>query len=441
MGRALRIAIDAQIFPGGEEGGIEQFLLGLVQGLGRLTDGPEEYVIIGHWRAADWLAPYLGPNQRLIAGPQPRQGRFERIKGLLGPFRRPAGVLWRGVRRVIEGPPPPYVPIVPISDGFYEGLRVDVLHITYPLHFVQTAVPTVFTIHDLQHRHYPQFFNWQHLAWRETVYPTAFSHAQAIATVSHFVKDDIVQQYGVDPLKVYVIHSASPSDAYGPISEEVMVSVKRKFRLPEMFALYPALTYEHKNHIRLLSAIALLRDRYGLIVNLVCTGRLKLFWPNIKKELYKLKLQDQVRFLGFVSPTELRALYHLCQFVIFPSLFEGAGLPLLEAFREGTPVACSDIPALREYAGGAAFFFDPTSVESIAEAIRRMNADAQLLSKLREQSANRIRPFTWERTAKIYRAIYRKVAGRLLSDEDQRLIGSALINGEFFDREPADSEL
>ncbi|MEM2045740.1 MAG: glycosyltransferase family 1 protein [Candidatus Bathyarchaeia archaeon] len=426
MERTLRVAIDAQIFPGGGEGGIEQFLIGLVHGLGQLTDGPEEYIIVGHWQGADWLAPYLGPNQRLLSGPQPQQDHFEKAKRLLGPFRKPAGVLWREVQRVVKGPPPPYVPTIPVSDGFYEGLGADVLHITYPLHFVQAAVPTVFTIHDLQHRHYPEFFNRRHLMWRETVYPAAFRHARAIAAVSRYVRKDVIEQYGVDLYKVYAIPSASPTACYQPVSNHTLTNVQRKFRLPSAFMLYPALTYQHKNHVRLLEAIALLRNRDGFAVNLVCTGQLKHFWPSIKKQVRELKLQNQVRFLGFVSATELRALYRLAQFVIFPSLFEGAGLPLLEAFREGTPVACSDIPAFREYGGDAVYFLDPTSVESIAKAIRCMASDTQLRTCLREKGASRIRLFSWERTAKMYRALYRKVAGRPLSDEDQCLLAAAV---------------
>jgi glycosyltransferase involved in cell wall biosynthesis len=101
---------------------------------------------------------------------------------------------------------------------------------------------------------------------------------------------------------------------------------------------------------------------------------------------------------------------------------------VLEAFLEGTPVACSAVTALPEYGGDAVHLFDPTSVESIAEAMRRMAMDAELRAELRQRGAVRIRLFTWERTAKTYRALYRKAAERRLSDEDRSLLASALAH-------------
>jgi glycosyltransferase involved in cell wall biosynthesis len=132
-----------------------------------------------------------------------------------------------------------------------------------------------------------------------------------------------------------------------------------------------------------------------------------------------------VRFLGFVEPAELRALYHLAQFVIHPSLFEGGGLPILEAFNEGAPVACANTTSLPEYAGDAALYFDSTSVESIADAAKRMTSDAALRADLRERGHARVQSFTWERTARAYRALYRKIAGQELSADDHALLEQA----------------
>jgi glycosyltransferase involved in cell wall biosynthesis len=225
-----------------------------------------------------------------------------------------------------------------------------------------------------------------------------------------------------------VIHAGSPTEAYGPVSEETIAEVRARLRLPREFMLYPALTYEHKNHVRLLEAVALLRD-CGTTVNLVCTGTRALFWPTIRRRVRELRLGDHVRFAGFVSTLDLTALYRTCQFVIFPSLFEGAGLPLLEAFREGVPIACSDIPALREYGGDAALFFDPTDVESMAQAIGRMSSDPGLGFCLRSRGADQIRRFNWERAAMMNRAVYRMVAGRSLSSDDRRLLAESLGGG------------
>jgi glycosyltransferase involved in cell wall biosynthesis len=427
MTETLKVLIDAQVPPGGLRGGVEQFVLGLVHALGQLDDGPEEYIIIGPGQEPDWFAPYLGPKQRIVPGkrPQPRSSRWASAKRMLGPMRRPAGELWRGARRLVLGlPPKPSLPIVAKASGFYESFGAEVVHFPHQS-FRRCNIPMIFNPHDLQHLHYAQFFTPEQIAWREKVYPAGCRYAQAIAAESKWVRDDIIRQYGIDPEKIYVIPRGSPTELYEPVTSKTLMDVRQKVQLAQTFILYPAQTWAHKNHIRLLEAIKLLRERHGLSINLVCTGRKNVFWPSIEKRLYELSLTDQVRFLGFVSPTELRALYHLAQFVVFPSLFEGGGFPVLEAFREGTPVACSAVTSLPEYGGDAVHLFDPTSVESIAEALRRMTMDAELRAELRQRGTARIRLFTWERTGKMYRALYRKAAGHRISDEDRYLLALA----------------
>jgi glycosyltransferase involved in cell wall biosynthesis len=157
-------------------------------------------------------------------------------------------------------------------------------------------------------------------------------------------------------------------------------------------------------------------------VHLVCTGHKNSFWPRIEERLHELRLEDQVQFLGVVSPEHLRALYHLAQFVIVPTLFEAASGPLFEAWQEMTPVACSTVTSLPEQASDAALLFDPVSVEAIVEAIARLSSDAELREDLKRRGASRLQDFSWERTAKAYRATYRRAAHRSLNDEDTRLL-------------------
>jgi glycosyltransferase involved in cell wall biosynthesis len=183
------------------------------------------------------------------------------------------------------------------------------------------------------------------------------------------------------------------------------------------------MTWEHKNHLRLLESIVRLRDQEGILVRLVCTGKLiQDHWPTIKEHLDKYKLENQVQFLGMVPPEDLRAIYRLAEFVIIPTLFEAASGPLFEAWREGVPVACSTVTSLPEQAGEAALFFDPFSVEAIAEAFRRMATEEQLRNDLMTKGRERLQDFSWERTAKAYRAVYRRASRRILTDEDRWLL-------------------
>jgi glycosyltransferase involved in cell wall biosynthesis len=136
----------------------------------------------------------------------------------------------------------------------------------------------------------------------------------------------------------------------------------------------------------------------------------------------ELGLEKQARFLGYVSAEELRALYRLASFIVFPTLFEGGGLPLYEAFQEGAAVTCSNIPALRGLANNAAVLFDPLSVEDMARGLRQISTDDKLRDALRQKGRERSKLFAWENTAKAYRALYRKLAGQTLSDEDRLLL-------------------
>jgi glycosyltransferase involved in cell wall biosynthesis len=410
----LRIAINAQILETGVMGGIEQFIIGLVSALGKL-EGPEEYCIVVHRSNRDWLNPYLGPNQRLVLS---ARSRFEFAKQCLGPFRLLAGKLWGQAQSLLR--PAPRIQI-PSSDGFYESLGVNVVHFTYP-GFPKCNLPIVYNPHDLQHLHYPQFFDSRDIALRDFFQSAGCRAAQAVVTPSCWARQDIIHQYGIPPQKIFAVLYGATTELYGAITPQLLKSVTSKFKLPPKFALYPAQTWKHKNHLLLLEAIALLRKRDHLMVSLVCTGQKNDFWREIENQINKLQLQSQVQFLGYVSPTDLRALYRLAQFVILPSLFEGGGLPVLEAFHENVPVACANVTSLPEYAGDAAILFDPLNVDSIAIAVSRMANDASLRDTLRQRGSERIRLFTWARTAKTYRAVYRQVAGAILSDEDRALL-------------------
>lgn len=416
MSERFKIAINAQVLPNSGSGGVESVLIGLIHALGQLDDGPEEYVIIGPWQNAEWLKPYIGPNQRIVWNPKPPQVSLRRI---LGPLRPAARRLRNLLVQSLGGERIWFQ--VPISDGFYESLGCDVIHFPYQ-HFVICGMPMVYNPHDLQHLHYPQFFTPLAIAGRETIFPVGCHFAHTVAVASQWVKQDIMEHYQVNPNKIQVIPWAPPTQAYPEPNADILDVVKKRYCLDAPFALYPAMTWEHKNHIRLLEALALLRSGDDLQVHLVCTGHQGKFWPHIEKRLLELGLQEQVKFLGMVPPEDLRAIYRLAQFVVVPTLFEAASGPLLEAWQEGVAVSCSTVTSLPEQAGDAALLFDPFSVEAIADAVRRMTTDEILRTELIRKGERRLQGFSWERTAKAYRAVYRRATRHPLTDEDQWLL-------------------
>ena len=417
--RPLRVAINA-LLDFSKGGSNQRVVSGLVRELGRLTDGPEEYIIV--CRKPEWLQSIIGPNQRIVVPPE--EGVFTGKRGLLKRMLSRPLTLFKGNGSAML-PRWFYTllrwPGVPISNGFYERLRCDVIHFPYPW-FVLCQLPSVYNPHDLQYLHYPQFFDPQKIALWNNLYPSGCFFAETVVVSSEWVKQDVVRHYNITPTKVQVIPWATSADDYPEPTTEIILRVRKKYRLPQDFALYPAMVLEHKNHLRLLEALALVRDRHGLKINLVCTGRYGKFWKRVEERLFALRLQDQAKFLGMIPAQELRALYRLAQFVVVPSLFEASSGPVREAWLDGAPVACSNVTSLPVQVQDAALLFDPFSVETIAEAIVQMVTNPDLRKFLSERGKARLRVFDWKRTAKAYRAVYRRTARRPLTEEDRALL-------------------
>jgi glycosyltransferase involved in cell wall biosynthesis len=409
----LSVAISTQNFHEKGIGGIETVLVALIDALGKL-DGPEDYVIIGPWENPDWLKPYMGPNQRIVRGP-----RLDFAKRAVAPFRP----FLRGVKHLVMravGDAPTW-PVVQRSNGFYEGLGSDVIYFPSQ-HYIRCNMPAVYNPHDLQHMHLPELLSQEAVIWREKISRAGCAEAHTTVAISQWVKDDIIEQYGIDPERIQVIYWGSPTDVHEAPSKEVVESVARKYSLTRPFAFFPAMTRPHKNHLGLLEAVALLQRRHGIALDVVCSGFQNEFWPVIEERLNALRLERQVRFLGMVAAAELRALYRLSEFVIFPTLFEGAGMPLLEAWQDEAPVACSAVTSLPELAGDAALLFDPKSTQTIADSLAHMHTNTQLREDLRRSGRQRLQDFSWERTARQYRAVFRRAAGRVLNEEDRDLL-------------------
>jgi glycosyltransferase involved in cell wall biosynthesis len=242
-----------------------------------------------------------------------------------------------------------------------------------------------------------------------------------VSVASRWQKEDLVRQYGLAPEKVRVVPAAPVVAAYPVPTDEDLADARRKFQLPPRFVFYPAQTWPHKNHTGLLEALALLRDREGLVVPLVSSGKKNDFYAEIERRARELKLEAQLKFVGFVTPLELQALYRTCRAVVFPTLFEGFGMPLVEAFQAGAPVACSNVTSLPEQAGDAALVFDPRDTEEMASAVHRLWTDDALARTLVGRGRERVRAYTWERTALTFRAHYRRLTGRPLDALDVRM--------------------
>lgn len=411
----LRIAIDAQFQTGGASGGIEQFTAGLLHGLAEI-DGPERYVLVCPGQAKATWEPFVGSNMELHIVEPRQRAPWVRSASL----RRAAHQMRKHARRAMTFAPLP----LPDSGGVFESLGVDVVHFPHQL-FRTTDLPSIYNPHDLQHRALPQFFSRSEIAWRNSLYAAGCRQASAIVVSSLETKTSLLEWLDIDEAKVHLIRHACPEQ--DRVDRGEIEKIRKNLDLPEFFAFFPAaLTWPHKNHIRLLDALHQLREESSIILGVVFTGTRNEHWSSIGDRIAQLELQAQVHFPGYLDAADMAALYQEAAFLILPSLFEGTGLPILEALANGTPIACSNIDVLREYAGDAAVYFDPWSTRDIAATMKRLVNDADLRSELGRRSREKAQHFPITQTAKTYRALYRHVAGLLLDPRDARLIAASL---------------
>ena len=415
---ALRVGLDARM-PDAAAGGVQQFVIGLASGLAALDDLDERYQFLTESDPIAWLTPYLGPDRGILQAkkhatqPEPWYGGLRRWVGSNIPGARAA---WRRGRRLRSSRV-----LLPQSDGMIEAAGVEVMHFTFQGAFL-TAVPSIYQPWDLQHVHLPDFFTTDENRWRDVAYRTFSERASIVVVASEWARSDVVAHLGVPPAKVAVIGVPPAVSAYPVPDEAAVAEIAARLGLPRDFVYYPAQAWPHKNHPRLLAAMALVRDRGGEAIHLVCSGGPNRNDSAVQAEVRRLRLSESVQFVGFVQPAEVQALYRLSRAVVFPSLFEGWGLPVLEAFAIGVPVMCSNVTSLPELVGDAALVVDPTSVEAIADAMARLWQDADLRAVLVARGRPIAAGFDWKATARTYRALYRAVAGRQLSPADRTLV-------------------
>jgi len=413
----------------GLSGGVQQWIIGLASALSKLVDSTDEYLFIAHPDQTEWLTPYLAVPCRLLSaappasGPPRKSGAKRRGRSPRGPLGPPSRIFRKVRRRLLRLLPTrrPQRFLSPL-DQVIRQAGADVMHFPRQLAF-PTTVPSIYQPWDLQHLHLPEFFTPEARQARETNYRAFGAQASLIVVASHWVKDDLVAQYAIEPDRIAVVNPPPVTLAYVAPGPEDEIEIATRLGLPSRFAFYPAQTWGHKNHERLLQALRQLRDR-GVDVPLVGSGHLNDRASLVRERATQLGLDDLVRLLGFLSPTEIQVVYRRATLLVFPSLYEGWGLPILEAFEAALPVACSNVTSLPELVGEAALTFDPTDPAAIAAAIERLWLDEELRAGMAARGLARARRFDWHETALLMRALYRRVGGRRLDAADRRRLGA-----------------
>jgi len=273
----------------------------------------------------------------------------------------------------------------------------------------QPGLPSVVTIPDLQHETLPHCFSEEILSWRREHYPRSAGDAGHVLTLSHFSRREIVDRLQVPAEKVTAIHlAAAPGFARAARDASLRRAVRRRHRLPSRYLFYPANSWPHKNHRTLFAALARIKRRRGACPPLVLCGA-AIDGGGWSAELARLGLEDDVRILGYVDAAELPALYAEADLLVFPSGFEGFGIPLVEAMLAGCPVLASNATSLPEVGGEAARYFDPSSTAELATEIEALWNDDGARRALAAAGRRRGRTFSWRRTAAAALAVFRRL--------------------------------
>jgi glycosyltransferase involved in cell wall biosynthesis len=370
----MRVAIDARKL---HDFGIGTYIRNLLRHLARIDDR-NEYVLLCHQDDLD-IASSLGPNFRTVLEPSPNYSVREQL----------------------------HVPLLLRRE------RPDVYHAPHYVLPPAVTCSSVVTIHDCIHLMFPQYLpSRMAYAYARSVMWAAARRAQLIITVSEASKRDILHFFNVAPEKVVVVHNAIDERFLVPPPDIELARVRERYQLQHGFILYAGNIKPHKNLVRLIEAFSQIRQGPFQELKLLIIGDQISKLPALRRAVHQLKLHKHVRFLGYIPDETLAVLYRSAEVFVFPSLYEGFGLPPLEAMASGTPVVTSNTSSMPEVTGGAAVLVDPYDVGSIVDGVRRVLTDASLAAELRRKGPLRAREFSWARSVAKTRELYEAVAAR-----------------------------
>lgn len=391
------IAVDiTSILPDGENGGAKIFVLELLHQLARIAP-QTQFVLLTQAASHEELAVLDRPNMRrlMIVCPTVADSLRSRLLSLASrmlphlPIRMRSAVsrLGYSLNTALKRSG---------SGTLLRKMGADLLFcpFTAPTYF-EPGIPTVCTIYDLQYKTYPGFFAVEDAAHRDRIFIEACHRATSLAAISEYSRNTAIAQGGIDPARIRTIYlrmaqriSLEAEHEKGVLSH-LGLTTRR-------YLIYPANFWKHKNHEMLLTAFGMACHDGGLEadIKLVCTGALKERQEWLMGAAHAMNLEDRVLFPGYLSNTELAALMANCSGMVFPSLYEGFGLPVIEAMAASVPVACSNTTSLPEVAADAAILFDPRIPTQIAQAMVSLVKNEALRTRLIQAGQRRAAEFS-----------------------------------------------
>ena len=381
------------LLPGGDNGGAKPLSMELVRNLSRVASN-WQFVLFTSERSHSELAVLESPNVRRLCVLQTGPANFSPPRII-----RVRNWVYRALRTMLPG-----IVTAKLDDAFTRAARhvhrgtvlreigADLLFCPFTVPFCyDPSVPVVSIIHDLQYRYYPQFFTEEDRRSRERNFRETSRLANKLVCVSEYVRKTVIENSNIEPDRAITILHQLFHRLKKPSTQDVDSILERLGLGGNEFLLYPANFWAHKNHRMLITAFAMFRARHPESnLRLVCTGALENEKNVLQEAVCRMGQKDWIILPGFVTEEEFTAIFASCLALVFPSLYEGFGMPVLEAMALEKPVICSNVTSLPEVAGDAALYVDPRKPREIANAIERIATDKDLRERLVDRGRHRL---------------------------------------------------
>ncbi len=359
----MKIGIEAERANLAHPTGVERYAAELIRHLARI-DHTNEYILYFRTEPQEWFRQ-LPPNFKIKVIPFPKFWTQIRISWEM--YRHPVDVLM-------------------------------ILASALPLYHPKN---TIVTVHDIAFELYPELFTWFNRTYLKFFSRYVTRVATKIVTVSEATKKDLVKHYGANPDKINVIYLGYDSHVYKPLMYEQVQGVLDEYGLSyKKYLMFVGTLQPRKNIIRLVQAYEKIASRHHIEEKLVIVGKKGWMWGPILKEIETSECKERIKVLDYAPEEHLPALYNGASLLTLPSMYEGFGIPPLEAMACGTPVVVSNISSLPEVVGEAGELVDPNSVDSIADGLLRVLTDRKLQEGLSQLGRNRAKQFSWETCAR-----------------------------------------
>ncbi len=276
--------------------------------------------------------------------------------------------------------------------------RADVYFSPEGLGCIHTKIPVCITLHDLAYKHYPQFMDRLHRWHYRRFYPKYARSAKRIVTVSEFTKQDIIHEFGITPEKIDIVYNAG-REGFGPLPYREKEAIKAQLTGGNEYFLFVGAIHPRKNIINLLKAFVKFKRRQRSNMKLVIVGRMAWQFEEVSQAKNSMPYKEDVIWMGYLGIEELTRVNAAAYALVYPSVFEGFGIPIVEAMESHVPVIVSNTSSMPEVGGPAALLVDPESPEDIAEKMGQIYKDETLRSQLIAKAMIQKEKFNWDVSA------------------------------------------